>query len=131
MSYEKKTWQCGDTISAEELNRMENGIEEAQGGGGSTPLTVNVSLSEESEEFGTDILVLDKTWQEIANAYPNTRFVTTYDDAVVYFNAYAVQDAGGDALDRYEVIIYADGSMNATNFVADTPNDYPKTKREE
>lgn len=32
----KKDWKCGDTITADELNRMENGIEEAiQSGGGS------------------------------------------------------------------------------------------------
>ena len=34
MSYTPKQWQCGDTISAEELNRMEQGIVEAGQGGG-------------------------------------------------------------------------------------------------
>ena len=29
MAFEPKTWNCGDTISAEELNRMEQGIEDA------------------------------------------------------------------------------------------------------
>lgn len=34
----KKDWKCGDTITADELNRMEDGIEEAlsSGGGGYT-----------------------------------------------------------------------------------------------
>lgn len=37
MAYEPKTWECGDTITAEELNRMEQGIAEAsQSGGGTT-----------------------------------------------------------------------------------------------
>lgn len=30
----KKTWQCDDVITANELNRMEDGIEEAISGGG-------------------------------------------------------------------------------------------------
>lgn len=33
MAYTPKVWQCGDTISAEELNRMEEGISSASGGG--------------------------------------------------------------------------------------------------
>lgn len=34
MAYTPKTWTCEDTITAEELNRMEEGISSAQGGGG-------------------------------------------------------------------------------------------------
>ena len=30
MAYTKQTWNCGDVISAEKLNHMEDGIEEAQ-----------------------------------------------------------------------------------------------------
>ena len=32
MAYTPKEWQCGDTITAEELNRMEEGISSASGG---------------------------------------------------------------------------------------------------
>lgn len=31
MAYEKQTWECGDDISAERLNHMEEGIAEASG----------------------------------------------------------------------------------------------------
>ena len=34
MAFEPKTWACGDTITAQELNRMEQGIAEAGQGGG-------------------------------------------------------------------------------------------------
>lgn len=39
MAYEKQTWACGDIVTAEKLNHMEDGIAEAnecceQGGGG-------------------------------------------------------------------------------------------------
>lgn len=62
MAYTPKTWACGDTITADELNRMEEGISSAQGGGG-TPLVVNVV----AEGSAT---TLDKTWQEIYDAFP-------------------------------------------------------------
>ena len=63
MSYTPKTWTCGDAITAEELNRMESGIEEAsQGGGGSTPLIVNASTEDNFE------WVCDKTYGEIDDA---------------------------------------------------------------
>ena len=31
MAYEKQTWQNGDTITAEKLNHMEDGIENSSG----------------------------------------------------------------------------------------------------
>lgn len=31
MSYEKQTWETGEIITAEKLNHMENGIENAGG----------------------------------------------------------------------------------------------------
>ena len=33
MAYVEKTWECGETITANDLNRMEDGIQEALGGG--------------------------------------------------------------------------------------------------
>lgn len=43
MAYTKKTWECGETITADALNRMEDGIDEAlQSGGG----TVGYSCTE-------------------------------------------------------------------------------------
>lgn len=32
MAYTKQTWECGDTITAEKLNHMEDGIADASGG---------------------------------------------------------------------------------------------------
>ena len=46
MAFEPKTWKCGDTIFAEELNRMEQGIVEAgQGSGGPSSFIVHGILS--------------------------------------------------------------------------------------
>lgn len=33
MAFIKKDWKCGDTITADDLNRLENGVEEALEGG--------------------------------------------------------------------------------------------------
>lgn len=32
MAYEPKTWACGDTITAEDLNHIEEGIAQSSGG---------------------------------------------------------------------------------------------------
>lgn len=40
MAYEPTTWQCGDTITAEKLNKMEQGI--AESGGGKEIVTLNI-----------------------------------------------------------------------------------------
>lgn len=34
MAYEKQTWECGETITADKLNHMEEGISSANSGGG-------------------------------------------------------------------------------------------------
>lgn len=78
MAYTPKTWQCDDTITADELNRMEQGIAEASSGGG-TPLIVNISRDENA---GTD--TLDHTWQEIHDAFEAGRTVYLHDEYGYY-----------------------------------------------
>lgn len=60
MGYEPTTWHGGDVLSAEAMNKIENGIANA----GSGALEVRVI------ENG-DTQTLDKTWQEIYDAFPN------------------------------------------------------------
>lgn len=60
MSYTPTTWHGGDVLSAEAMNKIENGIANA----GSGALEVQVS----GDENGA---VMDKTWQEIYDAFPN------------------------------------------------------------
>lgn len=40
MAYTPKTWECNETITAEDLNHMEQGIAEASSGGGDTPTNI-------------------------------------------------------------------------------------------
>ena len=62
MSYTKREWATGNVVGAVDLNRMEQGIEDANGGG-VEPLIVNVNDDAPAS--------LDKTWQEIHDAFPN------------------------------------------------------------
>ena len=67
MSYEKHTWENGEIITAEKLNNIENGIEEAgSSGGGAEPLIVGVTWEEDT---GT----LSETWKTIRDAYYSGR----------------------------------------------------------
>lgn len=44
MAYEKQTWQCGDVVTAEKLNHIENGLEELSQSGGGYSCTESTSL---------------------------------------------------------------------------------------
>lgn len=114
MSYEPKEWQCGDTITAEDLNRMEQGI--AQGGGGSAPLEIH------RNDDGNSI-VLDKTWQEIFDAFPNAFLEYTEDGAVIKVPLTTV--AYVEEANQYMVVIESVGGMFAT----DSPTGYPSVDR--
>ena len=78
MSYTPTTWTTGDTITATKLNKMENGIASAGGGGASGLVT------ETNDE-------LDKTWNEInamvlAGTIPFIKYSSGYIGRVVYLD---------------------------------------------
>lgn len=92
----KKTWACGDNITADELNRMEDGIEEAISGGGTEPNAWVI----ETESFDCDTPVsknlvrakFDPSDSEVMN------FVVAYSDmteaeimALDYIDASAIE----------------------------------------
>ena len=57
MAYEPKTWQYGEVVTADDLNRIERGIAEAGGG-----LILKVSETVDSKMY------FDHTWEEVDNA---------------------------------------------------------------
>ena len=79
MAYTPKTWQCDDTITADELNRIEQGIAEAsQGGGGTEPLIVTVTSREATTEecaTGGTVAEFSHSWQEMYDAFMAGRAV--------------------------------------------------------
>ena len=105
MAYEPKAWECGDVITADDLNHIEQGV--ANAGGGSSVLEINVSWDERGG--GT----LDKTWQEIFDAYPNAYLM---DEG----NKFIILTVGGGG-EQYGV------EWGNERFLTDNPNGYPKT----
>lgn len=103
MAYTPKTWTCGDTISADDLNRIEQAL--ANSGGG-TPLVVH-------DNEGT----LDHTWQEIYDAMPNVMYEGEFDGMYIKSNAVFVHNLG----DVYTVEFYE----TSQNFTTPDPNEHP------
>lgn len=104
MGYEPTTWHGGDVLSAEAMNKIENGIANA----GSGALEVEV--------IGDGgILTLNKTWQEIHDAFPNVYIYFDLGGAVQKISIYGIQYARYE----YEVMIGEDF------FITDSPNGYP------
>lgn len=78
MAYEKQEWNCGDTITADKMNHIEDGIEYIEDG-------IEAALSggalfvkyDYSEGTGNTITYyFDKTWQEVHDALVAGRVVT-------------------------------------------------------
>lgn len=70
MAYEKQTWECGETITAEKLNHIEDGIESASSGGGTAPLIIRADHLEDCPEgyTGNGVMVMNVTYQQAWDA---------------------------------------------------------------
>ena len=106
MSYNKRTWATGNVVGAVDLNRMEQGIEDSRG-----VLVVNLVYNENDESY-----TLDKTWQEIYDAFP---FV------IVYRNENGIEDKSNIVsvgIDNDDYIVEAGRS-----FITNSASGYPTT----
>ena len=67
MAYNKTTWKNGDTITAEKLNNLEEGVAGASSTGGGVFI---VEVEKSSPPVGNtgSIYTLNKTWKEIYDA---------------------------------------------------------------
>ena len=99
MAYEKTTWSNGDTITAEKLNNIENGI-------ASGVLAVGIYVNSSDS---TLTLTLDKTWNEIYTVISNGGICVAgeyYDGAVscsLVNSAHIDDGIGGSTLYVIEV----------------------------
>ena len=116
MAYQKNTWETGDTITAEKLNHMEDGIAGAGGGDSSNVFVRNNEGA------------LDKTWQQIADAIMS--------EAMCYLVEGNITDRFGLSVLGYVTNIMGDGeSYSVTTYsfwdsetivyVATSADDYP------
>ena len=115
MAYEPTVWQTGDVVTAEKMNKLEQGV--ASGGSG----MMIVHISQQG--------VMDKTWHEIDTAIGAGKLIYTYDapsgnGAALYFIDHPFLDSYGD--NKYHVTASQVGSSDdQVIFVADSENDYP------
>ena len=90
MAYEKQAWATGDTITAEKLNHMEDGI--AAGGG---RLLVKFTFDVENETY-----ICNKTFAEVYAAVQAEKYVYAHEDANENYLTLAIAQGGegGDLL---------------------------------
>lgn len=120
MAYEKQTWNCDDVITADKLNHMEDGIESASSGGGtSEPLIVKASNGKTG--------VLDHTWNEIANA-PVAWF--EYQESGLTYRI-AITELRESLLGYMVVLAMSTGELPSTVFITPDADGYPEYNDED
>lgn len=72
MAYTPTTWECGDVVTAEALNKIENGIANA---GGSDSVIFQMKITEHVHEGSCDRYYYDKTADEFNDAWGNDKLV--------------------------------------------------------
>ena len=88
-----------------------------EGGSGSSRLTVNVTTDQT-----TSVSTLDKTWQEIADAFPNVAFKAVNPNDQTQFALYPSYRI--EAYNGYKV--YSTNGNTDITYTADSPDDYPR-----
>lgn len=122
MAYIPTEWETGDVITAEKLNKAEEGIAAA------SPLVITVSMAEGSQTAK----VMDKTYAEIEAAIiADAPIIISQkymeDDALLGAYLYAMVSAGTGQPSGYELtVLTVQGGHVAVNvFKASTKADYP------
>ena len=115
MSYTKREWATGNVVGAVDLNRIESGIEDA---GSGQVLVVNAVY-----DSNNHVYTLDKTWQEIYDAYPNV-YAYFFEDNYSYYKA-AITNIGQNDESYYLILLNSEVSYN---FYTESTNDYPTTE---
>lgn len=97
------------------------------GGGGAKPLIVNIVDGEgEGEVSGSS---LDRTWQEIHDAFPNVilRQVTSGigGECEKFYSVINVREAGGLDRTTYTVDSFQSSTAGLTIYITYDPNGYP------
>lgn len=99
MAFKPKTWVCGDTISAEELNRMEQGIE-----GASDAVVMNVESVMNAQTQMITVNSCDMTAQEVFDMMSAGKAVIANVHMDVQVNGATVQENYVPImLDQYDV----------------------------
>ena len=104
MSYEPTNWQTGDIVTSTKLNKLEQGVANAGGGG------VLVCTQDGTGK-------LNHTWTEIATSWAVLKDQDTY---------YILTEAAESSGEYFAVFVYIGESENRILlFVADSADGYP------
>lgn len=112
MSYVKTTWHTGDVVTSAKLNNMEDGIANAGGG-----MVINVAVE-------GDTWTLDKTWQEVFDAFSaGIPCVVIYDGCPCSV-AFVIH---GDTIYTIGAMLFLSGddTFLCTKFECNAANSYP------
>ena len=120
MAYEPKEWVCGETITAEALNHIENGIEECCSGGSiDFSFTVEDIPPSETCEYGGTKYTYSHSWQELCNAIQQGKmilvFAHEFDDVDEYYTLSRIYSVG---ITHGEYCAYLDSSSEPLRFSA-------------
>ena len=112
MSYTPTEWKTGDIVTADKLNKLENGVASAGGGG---------SLVCEYDPDNN--YALNYTYQQIADAAASGKIVVIAYPEESFANYAYLVSAGVDFEGYYRVRFFDNGSY--VNLFTDSPNGYP------
>lgn len=112
MSYEKQIWVTGDTITADKLNHMEDGISNRL-------LEVGIITTIED---GEEIMTLNKTWQEIYDAFPNVYISVVEQNSNVKASIIFVMK------NNEQYVVGLSSFIPDNIFIAHSTNDYPTSR---
>lgn len=97
MAYEPKTWECGEVVTADALNNLEEGVQEALEccGGGTEPLIVREDHTEDCSEgmTGAGEVIMNATWQQVVDTITAGQSVLLDAGGGTYYNLVAVDGA--------------------------------------
>lgn len=125
MAYEPKTWVCGETITAEALNHIEQGI----ASGGTEPLILTTHIEQDETQVCS---VLDKTFQEVEDAFSSGRAVILHstDEPSGYVSVINVLTSQSSEGTAYVVVLQSfnasTGQMDVLFLSTDDANGYPR-----
>ena len=111
MAYEPTTWKSGDVVTSAKLNKIEQGIANAGGGG---VFVVGLDMQ---------TMTLNKTWQEIFDAGFPVVLASPGEGMTIYMTPLLVTADNG----RYDVFVMmlSQGSISVQDFVTDSADGYP------
>ena len=116
MSYTAHTWTTGETITAERMNQLEQGV--------AATATIKIVPATWTQSEDTQIITLTKTWQEVYTMMEDSIVVITYETSTneIYHGfVTAIYAVGSNYFVDTSFYIYTASSANGYPQVVDTP----------